>query len=111
MVVNGPWLLEAIGSMAAFCTTISLFPQLVRVLRRKSATDISFAMFAIFGLGVLSWFVYGVGVRSWPMMVGNGVTFTLAVTILALKLKYDRMPGRDMGTEAAAADETAVPLK
>ena len=83
-----PWLLETIGSMAAFCTTVSLFPQLLRVWRRKSAADISFSMFLIFGVGVLCWFLYGVGVRSWPMMVGNGLTFIQAAAILVMKIRY-----------------------
>ena len=109
MVNAGPWILEAIGSLAAFCTTISLFPQLVRVWRRKSAKDISFAMFLIFGLGVLSWFIYGVGVHSWPMMVGNGVTFALAVSILLLKWKYDRQSAT--GGVLMTPDESTAPLK
>jgi MtN3 and saliva related transmembrane protein len=34
-------LVQAIGYMAAFSTTVSFVPQLVRVVRLKSARDIS----------------------------------------------------------------------
>lgn len=101
-----PWLLDSIGSLAAICTTVSLFPQLLRVWRRKSARDISFAMFIIFGMGILSWFIYGVAVRSWPMILGNGVTFALAVCILVLRAKYDRRP--DGETAARPVEPPAV---
>lgn len=84
------WVLDLIGSTAAFCTTISLFPQLIRVWRRKSARDISLIMFLMFSFGVACWLIYGIGDHSGPMIVGNAVTLALALGILVLKLRYDR---------------------
>jgi MtN3 and saliva related transmembrane protein len=84
------WLLETIGSVAAFCTTVAFIPQLIRVWQRKSGQDISLLMFAIFSLGVFLWLVYGIGIGSIPIMVANTVTLLLALAILALKLRYDR---------------------
>jgi MtN3 and saliva related transmembrane protein len=83
-------ILEWIGSGAATCTTISFIPQLIRVWRRKSATDISLAMFLIFNLGLVLWLIYGIGIHSIPIIAANTATLTLALTILALKVKYDR---------------------
>jgi MtN3 and saliva related transmembrane protein len=81
--------MDAIGSVAAFCTTISFLPQLIRVWRRKSATDISLTMFLLFSFGVVCWLVYGIGIGSRPIMAANAVTLALALAILALKLRYD----------------------
>lgn len=80
--------LNGLGSVAAFCTTVSLLPQLLKVVRTKSAKDISVRMFLIFSTGVLLWFVYGLLDDSLPMMVGNGATFLQAVAILYLKFHY-----------------------
>lgn len=91
------WVLDLIGSTAAFCTTISLLPQLVRVWRRKSARDISFIMFLLFSFGVMCWLIYGIGDHSVPMVVGNGVTLALAIGILVLKVRYDRRGSRGEG--------------
>jgi MtN3 and saliva related transmembrane protein len=82
--------LDWIGSAAATCTTVSFLPQLVRVWRRKSAEDISLVMFLLFNFGLAGWVVYGFGIGSVPMIVANIVTLALALTILALKLHYDR---------------------
>ncbi len=82
--------LEWIGSTAAISTTASFVPQLVRVWRRKSASDISLTMFLLFSFGLACWLVYGLGIGSGPVTVANAVTLALSLTILVLKLRYDR---------------------
>lgn len=84
------WIVNLIGSCAAVCTTIAFVPQLVRVYRRKTARDISVSMFLVFSVGELLWFVYGIFIHSFPVILANAVTLALAVSILALKLRYDR---------------------
>lgn len=81
--------MNSIGSTAAFCTTVSFVPQLVRVWRRKSASDISLTMFLFFSFGVACWLIYGLGIGSAPVTIANAVTLALALTILGLKLRYD----------------------
>ncbi|MGD0736626.1 MAG: SemiSWEET transporter [Terracidiphilus sp.] len=85
-----PWVMNSIGSIAAFCTTISFVPQLIRVWRRKSASDISLSMFLLFSFGVFCWLIYGIGMGAAPIIAANAVTLALALTILVLKLRYDR---------------------
>jgi MtN3 and saliva related transmembrane protein len=82
--------MDAIGTFAAACTTISFVPQMVRVWQRKSARDISMTMFLLFSVGVACWLVYGFGIGSRPVIAANCVTLGLALTILALKIRYDR---------------------
>jgi MtN3 and saliva related transmembrane protein len=84
------WIVNLIGSCAAVCTTIAFVPQLVRVYRRKTARDISVSMFLVFSVGELLWFLYGIFIHSFPVILANAVTLALAVSILALKLRYDR---------------------
>ena len=90
LLVLPQWLLNLIGSVAAFCTTVSLVPQLLRVWRRKSAADISLSMFLLFSFGVACWLIFGIGLGSAPIIAANSVTLVLAVAILILKLRYDR---------------------
>lgn len=87
---------EGIGSVAAFCTTLSFLPQLIRVWQRKSARDISLLMFLLFSFGVACWLVYGIGIGSRPIIAANAITLTLAVAILVLKLVYDGRDRRDL---------------
>jgi MtN3 and saliva related transmembrane protein len=81
--------IDMIGFAAAVCTTISFLPQLLRVLKLRSARDISLGMFSIFSFGTALWLVYGILSRSIPVAVANAVTLILASWILILKIRYD----------------------
>ncbi len=81
--------INIIGFAAATCTTISFLPQLIRVLKLRSARDISLGMFSIFSFGTLLWLAYGVLAHSLPVALANFVTLILSVWILILKVKYD----------------------
>ena len=82
--------IEALGYAAALLTTAAYIPQLVRVLRLHSARDISLPTFMMFALGVIFWLLYGLYTGSMPIIASNSVTLVLAVSIVVLKLHYDR---------------------
>jgi MtN3 and saliva related transmembrane protein len=85
-----PAWIEEIGFAAAFCTTVAFVPQLVRVLKFRSARDISLPTFLLFSVGVFLWLVYGLYTNSRPVIASNMVTLVLSLSILFFKLKYDR---------------------
>ena len=51
-------------------------------------------MYSAFTAGVALWLAYGWLLGSWPMMIANTVTLTLALAILGMKLVYGRKPGQ-----------------
>lgn len=83
-------IVETLGFVAAFCTTAAFVPQLVRVLRLRSARDVSLPTFVMFSVGVFLWLLYGLYIGSKPVIASNGVTLALSVSILVLKLRYGR---------------------
>jgi MtN3 and saliva related transmembrane protein len=87
------WVVNLIGFIAAGCTTVSFIPQLIRVYRLKSAHEISLIMFLVFSFGVFLWLLYGIFIRSFPVIVANGFTLALSLAILVLKIRYDRRRG------------------
>jgi MtN3 and saliva related transmembrane protein len=92
--------LDAIGYLAGALTTIAFVPQVLHILRKRSAHDISWGMFSLFGLGVALWLWYGIRLASVPLIVANGVTLLLVLTILVLKLHYgSRARPRAHGSE------------
>lgn len=80
-----------LGYMAGTLTTIAFVPQLVKTWRTRSATDISYGMFTMFCAGVFLWLVYGVVLNAWPVVAANAVTLVLALAILILKVRFDRL--------------------
>jgi len=80
--------IEAIGLLAAFCTTISLLPQAVKIIRTKNTTGISLTMYSIFTFGIVAWLVYGLARNIVPVIVANIVSLILSTMILALKIRH-----------------------
>jgi MtN3 and saliva related transmembrane protein len=79
-----------IGLLAGLLTTIAFVPQLLKIYASKSGKDVSGRMFVIFSAGVALWLVYGILIRSLPMIIANVTTLALAIAIMALKLRYSR---------------------
>jgi MtN3 and saliva related transmembrane protein len=81
-------LTSLIGLAAGFLTTLSLVPQATKCWKSRSAKDVSRKMFIAFCLGVALWLVYGIAKGDIPMMIWNSISLVLALSILAMKLKF-----------------------
>ena len=89
-MISSPDLIEWTGYAAAALTTCSFVPQAVLTLRTRDVSGISTGMYASFTLGVALWFVYGLSLGAWPIILANAVTLVLATTILGTKLVVER---------------------
>jgi MtN3 and saliva related transmembrane protein len=83
---------DALGLAAGTLTTLAFVPQLYRIVKTRSAHDISWLMFGMFSVGIGLWLWYGLRAGALPLIVANVITLTLAVTILYLKWRYGRDP-------------------
>ena len=81
-------MIELVGSLAAFLTTIAFVPQVLKIWRSKSARDISLPMYLSFTAGVALWLVYGVMIASTPIVVANIVTLCLALAVIVMKRRW-----------------------
>ena len=81
-------LVDALGGLAATLTTVAFVPQVALIWKTRSTKDVSLPMYLIFTIGVLLWFVYGVMLPSWPLIIANAITFLLAASVLAMKLRW-----------------------
>lgn len=77
--------IEYIGGVASFLTTVAFLPQVWRVLRTRDTRAISLGMYAIFTVGVILWWIYGLLTWNMPILLGNSVTVVSAVIILCMK--------------------------
>jgi MtN3 and saliva related transmembrane protein len=81
-------LLDYTGYAAAACTTSAYIPQVLRVWRTRSTTDISLKMFLVLVTGLSLWLTYGIWRGEWPLIIANGITLMLASTILYFKIRH-----------------------
>lgn len=76
-----------IGTLAAVLTTVSFLPQVYKTWKSGDTSGISLSMYAIFVTGIACWFLYGIALESWPMIVSNAVTLLLSGSILVMKIR------------------------
>lgn len=76
------------GYIAGALTTVSFIPQVIKAWRTRSTESISLSMFVIFTVGIFLWLVYGIAIRSFPVIASNAVTLVLSGMILGMKLRY-----------------------
>jgi MtN3 and saliva related transmembrane protein len=76
------------GYVAATLTTVAFVPQALKALRTRDTRGISLGMYVVFTIGIAFWFVYGLVLHSWPMILSNVITLGLSLSILAMKLRW-----------------------
>jgi MtN3 and saliva related transmembrane protein len=76
------------GFVAGTLTTLSFVPQVVKSYRSKRCDDLSVGMLLAFTGGVTLWLLYGLLLRSAPIISANAVTLALLAVILVMKIRY-----------------------
>jgi MtN3 and saliva related transmembrane protein len=79
--------ITAVGGVAAFCTTVSYFPQLRKCWQTGQSDDLSLRMLLVLWLGVALWIVYGILKVDWIIIAANSVSLALLAGILFFKLR------------------------
>ncbi|MEM0127920.1 MAG: SemiSWEET transporter [Thermoplasmatales archaeon] len=80
-----------IGLIAGSLTTSSFVPQAIKIYVKKKADEISTIMFSVIFGGMILWVIYGVMIRSVPVIIANVISGLLCLTILMLKLYYEKI--------------------
>ena len=81
-------MVEWLGVAAGTLTTLSFVPQVLKTWRTKSVEDVSIWMLLAFNGGISLWLTYGILIGKPSIIFANGITLLLALTLLALKLRY-----------------------
>ena len=77
-----------LGLIGATLTTISLLPQLIKVVKTRSTKDISAGMLALFVTAFFVWLIYGLLIKDIPLIIANSFAFAQSVMILIFKIVY-----------------------
>lgn len=79
---------DTIGYLSALLTTLAFVPQAYYSWKTRDLSGISLPMYSLFSLGVLGWFIYGLMIVSWPIIIANSITLILACIVLYLKITH-----------------------
>ncbi len=81
---------EIIGTLAGIFMTIAAVPQIFRAWKTKKVDDVSPKMFLVLTIGVSLWTVYGIMKQDAPIIITNGISTLLNITMLVLILKFKK---------------------
>jgi MtN3 and saliva related transmembrane protein len=68
----------------------SFIPQIIKVLRNKSAKDVSLTMLLQFSLGASLWIAYGIYLRNIVIITANTITLATLIILLCLHFKFGK---------------------
>ncbi len=79
---------EVLGFLGGMFITVGYIPQLARILKLKSAREISLPFTCLFLAGGACWLAYGALYGLVPVILWNSAGIALLLALLAAKLKY-----------------------
>jgi len=82
-------LLNAVGGVAAVCTTVAFIPQILKI-RRQGGEDLSYPMLFLYFAGIVLWLIYGLMLRAAAVIWANAATAVLVAVAIVLKATYRR---------------------
>jgi MtN3 and saliva related transmembrane protein len=87
-----------VGTIAGILVLLSFIPQIMKAYKTKKMFDVSSYLMILIASGMFLWVVYGV-IKSDLVIIGTNATgFALNVTLLVMKLKYDKLQSRTVKT-------------
>lgn len=77
-----------IGTIAGILTSVSMIPQLIKVLKEKDVENLSWGMIAVLLTGVSLWVIYGIMKNELPIILSNGFSILVNTILLIYYFKY-----------------------
>lgn len=78
------WLVSVVG----VATGAAYVPQAVRIWKRRSSDDVSIVTYLLFLGGQVVYFVYGVRIGQWPLIVGMAANIVGSVAVIASAMRF-----------------------
>ncbi len=79
---------DYLGYLGSFLTSITFVPQVYKAWQTKSVGDLSKWMVLIVIASAGIWLVYGIAIKSGPVMVANTVVLIFALVLLYFTYRF-----------------------
>jgi MtN3 and saliva related transmembrane protein len=77
------WII-VVGTVAGLCTTFAFVPQVIKIWK-QGGRDLSYGMLALYLIGAVLWFIYGVLVHAQAVIITNFATAIVIALATAMK--------------------------
>ena len=84
------WLGELFGYLGGISTAVFFLPQSIKTIRTKDVTGLSVITYCVYLFGIICWTIYGIYMKSIPMMMFNSISGIFSITILYTIIQQQR---------------------
>ncbi|MBQ8677424.1 MAG: hypothetical protein IJ529_03010 [Alphaproteobacteria bacterium] len=81
---------EILGYIAGICTAFMFLPQSIQTIKTKNVQGLALSTYIIYNIGMLSWILYGIYLKSVQMVIFNSISFVFSSIILYMIIKKRR---------------------
>ena len=88
-----------VGTVAGLCTTFAFVPQVIKIWK-QGGRDLSYGMLALYLIGAILWFMYGVLLHAQAVIITNfatAIVIALATAMKAWTAKRDEIRASVVG--------------
>ncbi len=75
---------EMLGYACGLCTTITFLPQAIKSIRTRNVSGLSWMTYTIYCIGCALWVLYGVYLKSFQIVLFDGIALIFGSIILYL---------------------------
>ncbi len=79
---------ELVGWCAALLTMFGFVPQILKIYRTESVSDVSLIMLLQFSLGMFLWLLYGLYIQDRILVVSNTISFLTLMVATGMYMRY-----------------------
>ena len=79
-----------IGIVAGVLTSVSLLPQLVKIIKEKKAEDLSYFTLVILLVGLGCWIWYGILREDLPIIITNSFSLLVNFSVIVVTARYKK---------------------
>ncbi|WP_294284414.1 SemiSWEET transporter [uncultured Chryseobacterium sp.] len=81
-----------LGIIAGALTSVAMLPQLIKVIKKKNADDLSWGMLMVLISGLSLWVWYGFLKDELPIILSNAFAVIVNITLLVCCIMYKKKP-------------------
>lgn len=74
--------LAMLATITGLVMSFGYYPQAIKILKRKSAKDVSLITYLIFTPGVIIWAIYGISMKNLPLILSNSMNLVGCLFVL-----------------------------
>lgn len=75
---------EILGYLGGTCIAIAFLPQTLQIIKKKDTSGLSLPTYIIYCIGIASWILYGIYLKSVQVILFNAISLFFAGAILSL---------------------------